>query len=341
MPRALAALSAWSLVVLVALASVTVVDAHPASADQIADLQTQAKQISQELVQDQLQIDAYQQQYVVATATVATDAQALARLDRQIGADEQQVDADVLDVRRQAVISYMEAGGEASSAGAVLFTGSADTSQLTSEYSAIASGNIETSLDALHLAQRALQAGRVALVRQQALDQSEAALRARALTSAQTTASQLELLQGQVTGQLAAAVSAERAAQTEAAAAALSAARRAQAVEAAGVGTTTADPAGAGAGSGAGSDPALNAYLQCVVQVESGGNYQAVSADGTYMGAFQFSQATWNMAAQAAGFPGLVGVPPNVASKADQDSVAVALYALDGDRPWLGDRCGS
>jgi hypothetical protein len=35
----------------------------------------------------------------------------------------------------------------------------------------------------------------------------------------------------------------------------------------------------------------------------------------------------------------LVGVQPNDATKAEQDTVAVALYALDGDRPWLGDRC--
>jgi hypothetical protein len=77
------------------------------------------------------------------------------------------------------------------------------------------------------------------------------------------------------------------------------------------------------------------------VQAESGGNYQAVSPNGLYRGAFQFSQATWNFAAQAADRPDLIGVPPNEASKADQDTLAVALYALDGERPWLGDRCSS
>jgi len=86
-------------------------------------------------------------------------------------------------------------------------------------------------------------------------------------------------------------------------------------------------------------DPALNPFLQCVVQAESGGNYQAVSPDGLYMGAFQFSQPTWNSAAQAAGRPDLVGVAPNTASKPDQDTLAVTLYALDGQQPWLGDRC--
>jgi len=64
-----------------------------------------------------------------------------------------------------------------------------------------------------------------------------------------------------------------------------------------------------------------------------------VSPNGLYMGAFQFSQPTWNYAARGAGRPDLVGIPPNKASKADQDTLAVALYALDGERPWLGDRC--
>jgi resuscitation-promoting factor RpfB len=85
-------------------------------------------------------------------------------------------------------------------------------------------------------------------------------------------------------------------------------------------------------------DPLLPPYLQCVVQAESGGNYQAVSPNGLYMGAFQFSQSTWDLAARA-DLPFLVGVHPNDATKAEQDTVAIALYALDGDRPWLGDRC--
>ena len=89
------------------------------------------------------------------------------------------------------------------------------------------------------------------------------------------------------------------------------------------------------------ADPALNAFLTCVVQAESGGNYGVLSPGGYYMGAFQFSQSTWNVAAQAAGRPDLIGVPPNQASKADQDTLAVTLYSLDGERPWLGARCSS
>ena len=35
------------------------------------------------------------------------------------------------------------------------------------------------------------------------------------------------------------------------------------------------------------TDPTLNPFLQCVVQAESGGDYQAVSPNGLYMGVFQ------------------------------------------------------
>jgi hypothetical protein len=136
-------------------------------------------------------------------------------------------------------------------------------------------------------------------------------------------------VQAQVTGQLANAVAQQQAAQASAAAAAVAAAQHATAAR-----TVDYVP-------GNEVDPTLNPYLQCVRQVESGGNYAAVSPNGEYMGAFQFSQPTWDSAAQSAGRSDLVGVPPNVASRADQDTIAVTLYSLDGDRPWLGDRCST
>jgi len=307
-----------------------VVGVRPAGADQIASLKGEAKAIAQELVQAQLSVDADRQRYGVAAVAVASDARSMADVAQQVAQDEQQIDKEVLEVRRQAVTSYMEAGGGASSAETVLFTGNAERSQLASEYAAIATGNIETSLDALALTRRSLQGEEALLAKQQLRDQADVAVQGASLSSANTAARQLEVLQGQVTGQLAAAVAAQDAAQAAAATAALAAARHSAAAGSA-----------PSSGSSPVSDPSLNAFLQCVVEVESGGNYQAVSPDGQFMGAFQFSQSTWNTAAPAAGLANLVGVAPNDASKADQDAVAVALYALDGDRPWLGDRCSS
>lgn len=78
------------------------------------------------------------------------------------------------------------------------------------------------------------------------------------------------------------------------------------------------------------------AFLACVRQRESGGNYGAVSPDGLYRGAYQFHQATWNNTASMAGRPDLVGVLPNLASPADQDLLAVTLYRAAGAAPWGG-----
>jgi peptidoglycan hydrolase CwlO-like protein len=348
-------ISAVLLSALVAAASLTeVLVPRPVGADQITDLRAQATSISQQLVQEQLQVGAYQQQYSVASAAVNSDAQAIAQLGQEIQQDQREIGARTGDVRTQAIRSYTDYGTGTSGAEASLFTGSEQRVQAASEYTGIAIGNITTDLDQLTSARRALQADQSALQQQQARDQADLARQSSALGQADSTQAQLEASQAQVTGQLATAVAQQAAAQNAAAAAAVAAARKAAAkaptsspalsasTAPSGSGTVPSAPAATAPG-GPGSvnipDPALNPFLQCVVQAESGGNYGAVSPNGLYMGAFQFSQPTWNMAAQAAGLPFLVGVPPNLATKAEQDTVAVALYALDGEQPWLGDRC--
>jgi peptidoglycan hydrolase CwlO-like protein len=347
-------ISAVLLSALVTTASLTeVLVPRPVGADQIADLKAQAVAISQRLVEEQLQVGAYQQQYSVASATVASDAQAIAQLGQEIQQDQREIGARTGDVRSQAIRSYTDYGTGSTGSEASLFTGNEQRVQAASEYTGIAIGNITTDLDQLTSARRTLQADQSALQQQQARDQSDLAHQSSDLSQADATQAQLEASQAQVTGQLASAVAQQAAAQNAAAAAAVATARKAAARAPTSSPALSASSAPSGSGptpgapattapSGVGSvttDPALNPFLQCVVQAESGGNYGAVSPNGLYMGAFQFSQSTWNLAAQAAGLPFLVGVPPNVATKAEQDTVAVALYALDGERPWLGDRC--
>ncbi|HXQ61345.1 MAG TPA: transglycosylase family protein [Acidimicrobiales bacterium] len=320
------------LTTLVASTSLTVVLApRPAAADQVSDLKAQAREISQELVQEQLQIGAYQQQYSVATEKVAADARTVVQIRQQIGGEKRRIDDETRVVRNLAIVSYMDAGNELSGSDAV-FTGDMERVELANEYISLSAGNIDTALDRLHATQRTLEVHLAALQQAQTEDRSQQAQQASDLGRAVSTEQQMESEQARVTGQLAVVVADQAAARAAAAAAAVAAARKA----AAAASSTVTAPA-----PGSVSDPVLNPYLQCVVQEESGGNYAAVSPDGLYMGGFQFSQATWNLAAPAAGLPGLVGVRPNVASKAEQDTVAVALYALDGQRPWLGDRCNS
>ena len=77
-------------------------------------------------------------------------------------------------------------------------------------------------------------------------------------------------------------------------------------------------------------------FLVCTRARESGGRYNAFNPAGPYLGAYQFLQATWNSAANHAGRPGLIGVPPNTASPYDQDDVAWSLYQWRGSGPWGG-----
>ncbi|MFP4514154.1 MAG: transglycosylase family protein [Acidimicrobiales bacterium] len=67
---------------------------------------------------------------------------------------------------------------------------------------------------------------------------------------------------------------------------------------------------------------------------ESSNNYQAVSGNGLYFGAYQFYPGTWDSTASHAGRSDLVGVRPDHAAPADQDAMAQALYQRRGSRPW-------
>jgi hypothetical protein len=81
-------------------------------------------------------------------------------------------------------------------------------------------------------------------------------------------------------------------------------------------------------------------FLACTRAHESdmAGGYQAVSPGGTYRGAYQFDQSTWDSAAQLAGRTDLVGVDPAAAAPADQDLLAITLFHARGAQPW-GNRC--
>lgn len=336
----------------------------PAGADTVAGLQSQAATLAHDLVLAQLQEDADQQLTSVAASRVAADRQAIARLDQERTADQQAVARQLRVVQGQAIDSYIDSGADSSSSDAGLFAGGSSRAQATAEYTDLAVGTITSDLAQLHSAQRALQLQRAQLQARQSEDRTDEAQRVGALDQAAAAAAELQSEHSRVTGQLATAVAAQQAAQAQAAAASVARARatavtrpaprtqaQAQATTAtippsvAAGGTTATPPAAPTAGSGSGdpypdlTDPALNGFLTCVVQAESGGNYGAVSPNGLYMGAFQFSQPTWDTAAGATGLGLLVGVAPDVATRAEQDTVAVTLFSLDGQQPWLGDRC--
>ncbi len=339
-----------------ATTATVVVPSGSVAADQVSNLKTQAAQIAQDLVLEQLQIGAYQQQYGVDVAKVQRDQAAIQSSEDQIQADMNRIHRDRQRLQAEAMSAYINMGS-AFDGNPPLFDVNQSEELARVEYEKEVGGDITATIDALHLDENGLSAKRAALAQQEARDQAITDQEATLTDAAHRTASQLQTKQSEITGQLAVAVAQQQAAQAAAAAAAV---RAAQAAAARAATTSTAPPAAAaqpapsaqpapaqpapssgstptngGQAPGTPSgNPSLPPFLQCVLQAESGGNYGAVSPGGTYMGGFQFSQATWNQAAELAGMPQLVNVPPNQATPAQQDDLAIALYQADGQQPW-------
>ena len=296
-----------------------------AGAASVASLQSQAATLSAELIEAQLRVDGVAQQYEVAENDVAHDEAAIAATQHQVTQDAGRVALDHTQLLREALSSYVNSG--VADGLSQLFSTDPDAIPAQRAYEQIVIGDTTTTIDRLHTAEVVLRATEGALHQQEARDHATEARAAQLTSEAQTSANQLAAEQAQVTTQLAAAIAQQRA----------SIAARASATRSnAPAPSPSAAPSGGGAPpQQAAGDPSLPPFLQCVLHVESGGDYGAVSPDGLYRGGFQFAQGTWNEAANLAGLPALVGVLPNLASKADQDTLAVALYNADGKQPWL------
>ena len=308
----------------------------------MSNLKAQAAQIAQDLVLEQLQIGSYQQRYDVDIAKVQRDEAVIGSSEHQIQADISRVRRDRRRLQSEAVSAYINLDPEVNGTEA-LFENQKEA-PTRAEYEKVVSGDIALTIAALHTDENGLRAERATLEQQEAQDQATTNQEATLANAARQTEVQLASKQSEITGELAVAVAQQQAAQAAAAAAAV---RAAQAKAAAAAATssaprppsaTTSTALQGSAASTSSGDPSLPPFLQCVLQAESGGNYDAVSPGGTYMGGFQFSQATWNEAAVLAGMPQLINVPPNEATPAEQDDLAIALYEADGGQSW-NDSC--
>jgi hypothetical protein len=313
----------------VSLGAAVFVCGSPAGASSTTDLQAEATQLSQQLIQEQLQVDTLEHQYELDSITVQQDAGAVAAVQRQVTHDRAKVRADRLQLTNEAVASYVNSGSLNVDPSLQLFSGGQQQEVNRNEYQHVAIGDLTVTLALLHTDEGQLQASEATLTLRIQKDRAAQNGAAQATARAQAVADELSNKESLVKGQLEVAIDQQRQQLTQTAVATRAA-----------TGAISAPTAASGGGGLALSDPPLPPFLACVRQTESGGDYGAVSPDGLYMGAFQFAQGTWNEAAQLAGLPQLVGVAPNTASPAEQDTLAITLYDADGEQPWVGD-CGS
>ncbi len=230
----------------------------PATADQISDARAQAAAITAKIQATEGQIQAL-------TAQVNTADYRLSQLQGQISAtraqmvkDQQTVATDTSQLQAEAISDYTSSGTNSTTT--QLFTSNMNANSIRSEYSAIATGDVTTTIDRLHTAQAQLQSTQTSLEQQQtqatdtrdALTSSESQASALAAQDRQTLASVDANIQQLVAQQQAAAAAAARAAATAAfnqkvqAAQAAAAARAAQRS-----GGSTSDASGSGSGGGA------------------------------------------------------------------------------------------
>ena len=80
-------------------------------------------------------------------------------------------------------------------------------------------------------------------------------------------------------------------------------------------------------------DVLTEAQLKRLRDCESTDNYEAISPSGTYRGAYQFDQRTWDDVA-GRHFPWLVGLDPIDAEFYWQDAMTRALFSERGAQPW-------
>jgi hypothetical protein len=157
----------------VTAAALVVVPSGPVSADQVSDLRTQATQVAQDLVLEQLQIGSYQQQAAVDGAQVRQDQAQIAATRNRIRSDDLEVARDRTRLSDEAVSTYIDAS-QGLDATRLMFSANQSKEAVRTQYAEVVTGDMNLTIDALHGDQAGLRAEQATLDRQQAQDQAVA-----------------------------------------------------------------------------------------------------------------------------------------------------------------------
>lgn len=241
----------------------------PANADQISDARAQAAAITAKIQATEGQIQALTAQVNAADYRLSQLQGQISATRAQMAKDQQTVTKDTSQLQAEAISDYTSSG--TSSTTTQLFTSNMNANSIRSEYSAIATGDVTTTIDRLHTAQAQLQSTQTSLEQQQtqatdtrnALTGSESQASALAAQDRQTLASVDANIQQLVAQQQAAAAAAAQAAATAAFNQKVQAAQAAAAAQAAqsSAGSTSDTSASGASGSGGGAPTVSDAPL--------------------------------------------------------------------------------
>ncbi len=195
--------------------------ARPAAADSLTDAKARAAQISAQIQADGNRLDALAQQYEAAQQRVQQLDQQVAQTQAAISQTRAQVASDQGNLRAEALTAYM--AGTTDTGFESVFAGGGEKASVDQEYRSVASGNITSAVDRLHLSQTALTTQEGLLQTTQAQAQAAVAQVTAARNQAAATQASEQSTLSAVNGQIQTLV-----AQQEQAAAAAAAAAYAQ-----------------------------------------------------------------------------------------------------------------
>ncbi len=180
------ALSILAVAAVLVGATLVVSSARPAAADQIADAKAEASAIAAKIQATQNQIGALTGQVTAADYRLSQLSTQIAANKAEVSTDQVKVTKDMSHLKVEAISDYTDS--DTSNQVTQMFSSNPNTSGIRSEYSAIATGNVTTTIDDLHTAQSALQATQSALENQK----TQAATTASNLNAEENQADSLE-----------------------------------------------------------------------------------------------------------------------------------------------------
>ncbi len=158
-------ISTIALAAALAAVSTVISSSRPASADQISDARAQAAAITAKIQATEAQIQSLTGQVTAADYRLSQLNGQIAANQAEVAKDQSLVTSDQSQLRTEAISDYTSS--DTTNQVTQMFSSNVNTSGIRSEYSAIATGNVTTTIDNLHAAQARLQATQASLVQAQ------------------------------------------------------------------------------------------------------------------------------------------------------------------------------